>query len=209
MNAHIEKVLTAGNADPAGPPVHENNTWLIGDEAEVIVIDPAHDAEAVLAAVAGRRVVELLLTHGHWDHIRSAAAFGRAAGVTPRLHPADRFLWEEEYGSDGAGFAPLGDGEQFRVAGISLETRHTPGHTPGSSSFVAAALGTVFTGDALFPGGPGATRWAYSDFDQAIASIRERLFTLPGATVVDPGHGDSTTIGDEEPHLGEWVARGW
>lgn len=209
MTAQIEKVLTAGNADPDGPPVHENNTWLVGDEDEVLVIDPAHNAEAVIAAIGERKVAALLLTHGHWDHIRAAAKLARWAGVSPRLHPADRFLWNQEYGVHPPAFLPLLDGERFRVAGAELESRHTPGHTPGSTSFVAESLGVVFSGDTLFPGGPGATRWEYSDFHQIITSIRTRLFTLPPATVVDPGHGESTTIAAEAPHLDEWVARGW
>ena len=101
MSARIEKVLTAGNADPAGPPVHENNTWLVGDDAEVVVIDPAHGADAVDAAVGGRRVVAVLITHGHWDHVREAALFAARHGGVARMHPADHFLWEAELGDAG------------------------------------------------------------------------------------------------------------
>ena len=129
MTARIELLRTAGNADPAGPPVHENNVWLVGDDTQVVVIDPAHDAEAVAAAVAGRRVSAVLLTHGHWDHVRAAVDFCRSVGQEPRLHPADAFLWRAEHG--GTPFVPLTDGETFEVAGTVLEARHTPGHTPG------------------------------------------------------------------------------
>lgn len=207
MSARIERVLTAGNADPAGPPVHENNTWLVGDDAEVVVIDPAHSADAVDAAVGGRRVVAVLITHGHWDHVREAALFAARHGGVARMHPADHFLWEAELGD--APFDALSDGDRFPVAGVELVAMHTPGHTPGSTSLLVDALGAVFTGDTLFPGGPGATRWPYSSFDGILASIATRLFALPDDTVVHPGHGDSTTIGAERPRLEEWRARGW
>lgn len=207
MSARIENLVTAGNHDPAGPPVHENNVWFIGDDAEVIVIDPAHDAAAVAAAVGERRVVQVLLTHGHWDHVRAAVDFGALVGAPVLLHPADAFLWEQSH--PGVAFTPVADGQVYSVAGVTLEARHTPGHTPGSTSYVAAGLGAVFSGDTLFEGGPGATRWDYSDFGQIIESIRERLFTLPAETVVNTGHGPSTTIGAEAPALENWIARGW
>ena len=206
MTALITRVLTAGNSDPAGPPIHENNTWLIGDDAEVVVIDPAHDANAVLAVVGDRRVVAVLITHGHWDHVRAAVDFADLAGAVVHLNEADRFLWAAEHGD--APFEALPDGAVVRAGGVELVARHTPGHTPGSTSFVSRELGCVFTGDTLFEGGPGATRWDYSSFDTIIESL-EGLFTLPDDTVVHPGHGDSTTIGTEAPHLEEWIERGW
>lgn len=227
MSVRVEHLVTAGNHDPEGPPEHENNVWLIGDDDEVIVIDPAHDAEAVAEAVAGRRVVEILLTHGHWDHVRAALDFAQLAGARVWLNPEDDFLWEQEHGGDvveqgsyetgetvlvppdAGGYEPLTDGLRFTVAGAEVEARHTPGHTPGSTSFVVEDLGVVFSGDTLFEGGPGATRWDYSSFDAIIGSITGRLFTLPDDTEVHTGHGPSTTIGAERPHLDEWVARGW
>ena len=207
MDARIDHLVTAGNSDPAGPPVHENNVWIVGDDREVIVIDPAHDAEAVARAVGDRNVRLILLTHGHWDHVRAVIDFARLVDAPYLLHPSDAFLWEQSHG--GVGFGPIEDGQRFDVAGATLEARHTPGHTPGSTSFVAADLGAVFTGDTLFEGGPGATRWDYSSFDTIIDSIRTRLFTLPSETVVHTGHGPSTSVGAESPHLEEWVARGW
>lgn len=226
MTARIEHLVTAGNRDPEGPPQHENNVWLVGDDDELIVIDPAHDAQAVAEQVAGRRVSAVLLTHGHWDHVRAALDFARLTGAQVWLNPADDFLWNDEHGggvvtqesyetgetvlvSHDSGYEHVTDGQRFSVAGVELEARHTPGHTPGSTTFFAADLGAVFSGDTLFEGGPGATRWDYSSFDQIIESITNSLLSLPDDTLVHTGHGPSTTIGAERPHLDEWIARGW
>lgn len=205
---HIERLVTAGNLDPAGPPEHENNVWLIGDSREVIVVDPAHDPDAVAIAVDGRKVLAVLLTHGHWDHVRATPAFVSRIPAPVYLHEADRFLWEDATGGPD-GFQPLEDGATFTVAGETIQAMHTPGHTPGSTSLRIDGLNAVLSGDTLFPGGPGATRWEYSDFQQIMSSLRERLFTLPADTVVHPGHGESTTISAEAPHVDEWEARGW
>lgn len=202
------RLVTAGNNDPAGPPVHENNVWLVGDEHEVLVIDPAHDARAVADAVAGRRVVAVLLTHGHWDHVRAAPAFAALVGDPPvHLAPADRFLWRQEH--RGVPVQPLTDGDVFEAGGVALRAVATPGHTPGSTCLWAPDLCTLFSGDTLFPGGPGATRWCYSDFARILDSIERRLLPLGDDVVVHPGHGESTTIGAERPHLEDWRARGW
>ena len=162
MSVEVQRLVTAGNHDPAGPPVHENNVWIVGEGDDVVVIDPAHDAEAVARAVAGRRVTAILLTHGHWDHVRAAVEFAALVGAPVHLNEADRFLWAAEHGE--APFEPLRDGDVFHAGGVELVARHTPGHTPGSTSLVAASLGCVFSGDTLFEGGPGATRWDYSSF---------------------------------------------
>lgn len=204
----IQHLITAGNHDPQGPPEHENNVWLVGDEHEVLVIDPAHDPRAVTDAVAGRRVVAIVLTHGHWDHVRAARNFAAMVGGPPIfLSPKDKFLWAESHGD--APFEPLLEGQMFTVGGTTLDVLRTPGHTPGSMSLSAPDLGAVFTGDTLFEGGPGATRWDYSSFDTILQSIQEQLFTLPPDTTVHTGHGPSTTIAAESVHLDEWIERGW
>lgn len=202
MSARISHLVTNNGAG------FENNVWLVGNAAEVIVVDPAHNPAAVVEVVAGRKVTQIVLTHGHWDHIGAVREFAALVGNPPvLLHPADRFLWEEQHGA--APFTELSDGDRLAVAGVELEVRHTPGHTPGAVSLVAEELGCVFSGDTLFEGGPGATRWGYSNFQQLIGSIADRLFPLPDETAVHTGHGPSTTIGTERVHLDEWIARGW
>jgi len=185
----------------------ENNVWVVGDSSEVIVIDAAHDPEPIAAAVGGRRTVAIVATHGHNDHINAAVALRSLLGATVLLHPADLPLWREVY-SDVEPDGALGDGDALRVGSSALGVLHTPGHTPGGCCLYAARSGAVFSGDTLFRGGPGATGRSWSDFPTIIESITTRLLVLPPNTRVLTGHGDETSIGDEAPHLAEWIARG-
>jgi glyoxylase-like metal-dependent hydrolase (beta-lactamase superfamily II) len=204
----IEHVTTAGifSLDGADFDV-VNNIWLVGDDHEVLVVDAAHDAEPIAAAVADRAVRAILCTHGHNDHINAAAALSRATGGAPiLLHPDDEMLWDAVYPDrkpDGA----VRDRDELEVAGERLRIVHTPGHSPGGVCLLGPD-GHVFGGDTLFQGGPGATGRSYSDFPTIIESIRDRLLVLPADTVVHTGHGESTTIGAEAPHLDEWITRG-
>ncbi|TDP89465.1 glyoxylase-like metal-dependent hydrolase (beta-lactamase superfamily II) [Leucobacter luti] len=210
---HIERIITSGSIGVGRPglPVDgiqlENNVWLIGDSERVLVIDAAHDAQAIAQAVGERETLGILLTHGHEDHVNAALEAAQLLDTHVYLHPEDLFIWSETHGDALPDFE-LTHGATFQVGDIELSTRHTPGHTPGSVCFVAPALNTVFSGDTLFQGGPGATRWDYSSFPQIITSIQESLFTLPAATVVQPGHGDHTVIEREQPALESWLARG-
>jgi glyoxylase-like metal-dependent hydrolase (beta-lactamase superfamily II) len=184
----------------------ENNVWLVGDGSEVLVVDAAHDARPILDAVGGRRVTAVVLTHGHNDHINAAPALAEATGAPVYLHSEDLLLWHQVF----PGTNPdrwLDDGLELHTGGVTLTVLHTPGHSPGGCCLWDGA-GTLFSGDTLFQGGPGATGRSYSDFPTIIGSIRDRLLVLPAETVVHTGHGDDTTIGEEAPHLDEWIARG-
>jgi glyoxylase-like metal-dependent hydrolase (beta-lactamase superfamily II) len=204
----VDRVVTSGTFSLDGGTWDvDNNVWIVGDEREVVVVDAAHDADAIAAAVGDRRVVAVVCTHGHNDHVGVAPDLADRFGAPILLHPAEAPLWEMTH-ADRKPDAELADGQTLTAGGVALRVLHTPGHSPGSCSLHAADLGTVFTGDTLFQGGPGATGRSFSSFDTIIDSIRDRLLTLPGDTVVRTGHGDSTTIGAELPHLDEWIARG-
>jgi glyoxylase-like metal-dependent hydrolase (beta-lactamase superfamily II) len=204
----IDRVVTSGTFSLDGGTWDvDNNVWVVGDAAECVVVDAAHDADAIAEAVGTRTVVAVLLTHAHDDHIGAVGQLRDGTGAPAALHPADLELWRRVY-PDGEPARPLADGEVVHVGGTRLEVLHTPGHSPGSCCFYAPELGVVFTGDTLFQGGPGATGRSFSDFPTIITSIRDRLLTLPPQTVVHTGHGDSTSVGAEAPHLQEWIDRG-
>lgn len=206
--ARIEHLVTAGTFELDGGSWEvDNNVWIVGDDQEAVVIDAAHDADAIAAALGGRRLVAILCTHAHNDHIDAAPALAARTGAPILLHPDDLPLWKlthPERLPDGE----LTDGQPVEVAGTTLTVLHTPGHAPGAVCLYAPELGTVFTGDTLFAGGPGATGRSFSHFPTIIESIRERLLTLPPETVVRTGHGDSTSVGAEAPGLAEWIKRG-
>jgi len=206
--ARIEKIVTSGTFHLDGGSWDvDNNVWLLGDDEQVLVIDAAHDAEAIAAAASGREVVAIVCTHAHDDHVNAAPALSAKVGAPVLLHPADDVLWRLAH-ADARPTADLADGDALRVAGVDVRVLHTPGHAPGAVCLHVPELGVVFTGDTLFQGGPGATGRSHSDFGTIVVSIRERLLTLPPETVVHTGHGADTTIGEESPHLDEWIARG-
>ncbi|MCW0216048.1 MAG: MBL fold metallo-hydrolase [Pseudonocardia sp.] len=204
----IDHLVTSGTFSLDGGTWDvDNNVWVVGDDREVIVIDAAHDAEAIAVAVAGRRVVAVVCTHAHDDHVNQAPALADRFDAPILLNPAEAPLWDMTW-PDRKPDGELADGQVITAGGIELRALVTPGHSPGSTCLYAPELQTVFTGDTPFQGGPGATGRSYSSFDTIIDSIRSTLLPLPGDTTVRTGHGDSTTIGGEAPHLEEWIARG-
>ncbi|MEV6006178.1 MBL fold metallo-hydrolase [Streptomyces sp. NPDC051976] len=204
----IEHLVTSGTFSLDGGTWDvDNNVWIIGDDTEAVVVDAAHDADAIAAALGGRTLRAIVCTHAHNDHIDAAPALADRTGAPILLHGDDLPLWEQTH----PGRAPdgtLADGQVVAVAGVELTVLHTPGHAPGAVCLYAPGLGALFSGDTLFAGGPGATGRSFSHFPTIIDSIRDRLLTLPGGTVVHTGHGPTTTVGAEAPHLQEWIDRG-
>ena len=197
MSARIDHLVTSGTFSLDGQTFDvDNNVWVVGDDEECVVIDAPHDVDPILELVAGRKVLAVLCTHAHDDHVRVAPELGRAVGAPVLLHPDDLPLWRLTLGSvppDG----DLADGQEIAVAGTTLQVLHTPGHAPGAVCFYAADLGVLFTGDTLFQGGPGATGRSFSDRNLLLRSITDRLLSLPATTIVKTGHGDDTTLAAE------------
>lgn len=208
MPVRIEQLVTSGTFSLDGGTWNvDNNVWVVGDDEECLIIDSAHDAKSIIARVQGRRVKAILLTHAHNDHIGVARQVADAVNTRIYLHPDDLILWGQVY-PDAEPDHYLADHDVFDISGTALRVLHTPGHSPGSVCFLLEDEGTVFSGDTLFKGGPGATGRSYSDFPTIIDSIQKRLLTLDPSTIVHTGHGDSTTIGDEAPDLDAWMQRG-
>jgi glyoxylase-like metal-dependent hydrolase (beta-lactamase superfamily II) len=172
---------------------------LTGD---AVLIDAANEHEKLLELCARLGVRTVLETHGHWDHIQAVPAV-RDAGYEVGVTAEDAAMLDSyDY--------VLGDDDVIEVGRLRLRTILTPGHTPGSMCFRLEGSPVLFSGDTLFPGGPGATKFPGGDFPTIIRSIDERLFSpLAADTIVLPGHGEDTTIGAERPQLQAWIDRGW
>jgi glyoxylase-like metal-dependent hydrolase (beta-lactamase superfamily II) len=201
----LDHVVTSGTFSLDGGTWDvDNNVWVYGDDNECVIIDAAHDATAIAAAVGGRTVKAILCTHAHDDHVNVAWDLAKLVAAPVLLHPDDAVLWDMTHTRAPDG--PLEDGQRIAVGDDVLTVVHTPGHAPGAVCFVGDGL--VFSGDTLFSGGPGATGRSHSDFGTILDSIRERLLVLPDETVVHTGHGDDTTIGAEQADYDAWVLRG-
>jgi len=179
----------------------ENNAYIVScaRTGKAVVIDAAAEADRLAAALGGLTPLAILTTHGHWDHVQAARGLADRLSIPFRLHAADAAAFGLEPDEPvAAGLVSVGD--------LAIEAVPTPGHTPGSVCF--SLPGIVFSGDTLFPGGPGATAGP-EEFATVLESVEAGLFTLPDATIVMPGHGLDTTIGTERPSLPAWRARGW
>ena len=182
----------------------DNNVFVLRctETGESILIDAANEHDKLLELAELLNVRRVLETHGHWDHIAAIPAMreaGYSVGVT--AEDADMLDSYDEI---------LHDDDMIEVGRLRLRSIHSPGHTPGSISFKLEGAPILFTGDTLFPGGPGATKFPGGDFTTIIETIENRFFrVLDDDVLVLPGHGDDTTIGTEKPHFDEWVARGW
>jgi glyoxylase-like metal-dependent hydrolase (beta-lactamase superfamily II) len=184
---------------------YENNVFVLRcrETGDSVLIDAANEHERLLELCTRLNVRRVLETHGHFDHIGAVAAM-REAGYEVAVTSADAPMLKD-VGYD----VFLDDKEVIEVGRLRLHAIHNPGHTPGSVSFRVEGSPILFSGDTLFPGGPGNTSFPGGDFKTIISSLDDRLFSLPAETVVMPGHGHDTTIGNERPHLAEWVERGW
>jgi glyoxylase-like metal-dependent hydrolase (beta-lactamase superfamily II) len=181
----------------------DNNVFVLRckQTGEALLIDAANEHERLLELCQRLNVGQVIETHGHWDHIQAVPEL-RDAGYSVHVTAEDAAMlpsYDEI----------LEDDSVIQVGRLRLHTIHTPGHTPGSMSFRLEGAPVLFSGDTLFPGGPGNTSFEGGDFDTIITSIDRRLFTLPPETIVLPGHGDDTTVATERPHLQEWIDRGW
>jgi glyoxylase-like metal-dependent hydrolase (beta-lactamase superfamily II) len=184
---------------------YANNVFVLRcrETGDAVLIDAANEHERLLELCRGLGVRRVLETHGHWDHIGAVTQI-REAGYEVGVNSSDAPMLKD-VGYD----VFIDDQEVIEVGRLRLHAIHNPGHTPGSVSFLVEGAPLLFSGDTLFPGGPGNTKFEGADFATIIDSIDNKLFTLPAHTIVMPGHGVSTTIGTERPHLQEWVDRGW
>ena len=184
---------------------YENNVFVLRcrETGDAVLIDAANEHELLLELCQTLGVKRVLETHGHWDHIQAVPAM-REAGYEVAVTRLDAPRLAE-VGYD----VFLDDAEIIEVGKLRLHAIHNPGHTPGSISFKVEGAPLLFTGDTLFPGGPGNTKFEDGDFPTIIESIDNRLMVFPADTIILPGHGVDSTIGNERPHLQEWVERGW
>ncbi|MGC9962819.1 MAG: MBL fold metallo-hydrolase [Acidimicrobiales bacterium] len=182
----------------------DNNVYIVRckQTGDSVLVDAANEHEQLLELCSTLGVRRVLETHGHWDHIQAVPQL-RDAGYDVGVTAADAAMLPS-YDT------VLEDDSVITVGRLQLHTILTPGHTPGSMCFAIEGSPVLLSGDTLFPGGPGNTKFEYGSFSTIIESIERRLFAPFSAdTIVMPGHGADTTIGTERPHLEEWVARGW
>ena len=181
------------------------NTYVINEQRDCFIIDPGTNFDDIVNYISNKefKVIGVLLTHGHFDHIQAIPAM-REAGYHVAVTELDAPMLVER-GYDGF----IEHDEMIEIGQLRIQAIHNPGHTPGSISFRVLDTPLLFTGDTLFPGGPGNTKFEGGSFETIINSIDNLLLVYPEDTIVLPGHGNDTTVGTERPHLKEWIDRGW
>ena len=179
----------------------ENNVYVLEcpETHEALLIDGCFEAEKIIAGCDGAIVVGIVQTHGHMDHVQALPELKKTLLAPVHAHPGEEYPIPIDH--------ELKDGDTLEFGNRSVTVLHTPGHTPGGICLHHGRH--LVSGDTLFPGGPGNTWGNKEAFDQIIEAISSKLFVLPDDTRVYPGHGKDTTIGDEKPHLLEWIERGW
>ncbi|MDX1659122.1 MAG: MBL fold metallo-hydrolase [Nitriliruptorales bacterium] len=212
-----------GHVEPDGPRIErrdgrllvrkfsveemDNNVYIIADAQtrDALIVDAAARPQRILDEVADLEALAVVQTHGHWDHVRAWDGLVDA-GLPVWGHPGDAELFPHDLDRE------LTHGDTIGVGELDVEVIHTPGHTDGSLHYLVRGEERphLFTGDSLFPGGPGNT-WNDADrFRQLMGGLKEKVFgPLPDETWVYPGHGDDTTLGEERPKIPEWEERGW
>jgi glyoxylase-like metal-dependent hydrolase (beta-lactamase superfamily II) len=182
------------------------NTWIVGDDEEVIVIDPGEDSDAVLAAVGDREVLAVICTHGHPGHAAGALAVAARDEAPVALHPAERRAWRELHDTDPE--IEMEDGGKFGVAGVTLEVVLAPGHSRGSVLLYCEELGAAFTGDVVTETGPVARDDGYPNWGKQLDAIGAQVLTLPAETRLLPGHGEEFTVAIADKRFNSWVSAG-
>jgi len=183
------------------------NTWIVGDDDEVIVIDPGDDAALVLDTVGERELLAVICTHGHGGHARAAVEVAQRDEAPVALHPADLPAWREIH-SGGDPEIDMEDGGIFEVADIALEVLHAPGHSRGSCCLYSEELKVVFTGDVVTENGPVPHEDSFPNWAKQLDAIGAHVLTLPPETRILPGHGDELTVATAEKRFNSWVVAG-
>jgi glyoxylase-like metal-dependent hydrolase (beta-lactamase superfamily II) len=182
------------------------NTWIVGDDDEVIVIDPGDDATVTLGAVGEREILAVICTHGHEAHTSAAVEVAGRDEAPIALHPGDRLSWREVHSDDPE--IEMAEGGKFEVAGVTLEVIHAPGHSKGSVLLYCEELEVAFTGDVVSETGPVARDGSYPNWGRQLDAIGAQVLTLPAGTRLLPGHGGEFTVAAAEKRFNGWVSAG-
>jgi glyoxylase-like metal-dependent hydrolase (beta-lactamase superfamily II) len=196
MKARIERVVSG-----------ESNAWIVGDDEEVIVVDPGTDPAPVLDATAGREILAVICTHGHAAHVGAALDVAARDEAPVALHPKDLLLWREAHRRSDPEIE-MEDGGIFEVSDVALEVIHAPGHSPGSVILYCEDLGAALSGDVLLADGPAPHAGDFPNFSAQLSAIGEQILTLPGQTRVLPGHGEEILVSAAEKRFDSWVSAG-